>query len=291
MHALARLQDGIYRIHQTLWSAWARRRYREDFDRVARFCLFVGYPRSGHSLVGALLNAHPNAVIAHELNAAQLIVDGCTRDALYARILARAYWFNRRGNVAETHHTYQVPNQWQGRFAALRVIGDKRGGAVTRCIAAHPQFLARVRALVAVPLRLVHVVRNPFDNISAISIWHRLSLEESVEFYFRHCQTTARLGELCEPAEIITVHHEQMIHDPRSALSGLCAFLGLECDSRYLQDCCSAVFAAPSYTRRTVGWPAALVGEVERRTRQYRFLEGYGFEIATDRPTSEQRAL
>ena len=218
MHALARLQDSLYRIHQTLWSAWARRRYREDFACVARFCLFVGYPRSGHSIVGALLNAHRNAVIAHELNAAQLIVDGCTRDALYSRILARASWFNWRGNVAETQHSYQVPHQWQGRFQTLRVIGDKRGGAVTRCLAAQPEFLDRVRALVACRCGWCASSATR-STTSARSRSGSASRSTRRRVHFRHCQTTARLSELCEPAEVITVHHEQMIHDPRSALS------------------------------------------------------------------------
>ena len=138
---------------------WLRRRRARDFATVERFCLFVGYPRSGHSLVGALLNAHRDAVIAHELDVPPLIVAGCARDELYARILARARWFHLRGD--RSNYAYRVPRQWQGRFAALHVIGDKRGGAVTRCIAAEPDFLERVRPLVGVPLRLIHVVRNP----------------------------------------------------------------------------------------------------------------------------------
>ncbi len=286
MNALAPVQEAIYRFHQSAWSAWARRRYVEDFDRIARFCLFVGYPRSGHSLVGALLNAHRDAVISHELNAPQLILDGCTRAVLYSRILARAYWFNRRRNTS--NHSYQVPNQWQGRFAALRVIGDKRGGAVTRCIAGHPGFLPRVRRLVAVPLRLIHVVRNPFDNISAISIWHEMSLADSADYYFSHCETTSTLGGRCDPSEVITIHHEDLIRDPRSILSDLCAFLDLERYPGYLEDCASIVFHAPTYTRRKVAWPAALVRDVERRARAYRFLDGCQFEL-DDRGAADDR--
>ncbi len=276
------VQDAIYRLHQSVWSAWARRRYKRDFERVARFCLFVGYPRSGHSLVGALLNAHRDAVISHELNAHEFILNGCTRDELYSRIMARAAWFNLRGNRGI--YPYQVPNQWQGRFDTLHVIGDKRGGLLTRAIAEHPDLLPRVRALVAVPLRLVHVVRNPFDNISAISIWNKLSLEESIDFYFFHCQTTVRLGELCDPSEVITVRHEEMVRDPRSVLSNLCVFLGLERYPGYLDDGCSIVFGEPTYTRRKVAWPTVSIRDVERRARSCRFLDGYQFGIPDDRP-------
>jgi hypothetical protein len=276
MGVIAGVTDALYRSHQTVWSAWARRRYRAEFDHVSRFCLFVGYPRSGHSIVGALLNAHKDAVISHELNAPPLILGGCTRDELYARILARAHWFDLRGN--RSNHDYRVPNQWQGRFDRLRVIGDKRGGAVTRCIAEHPDFFARVRTLVGVPLRLVHVVRNPFDNIAAISIWHHLSLEESATYYFTHCATTARLDVFCEPQELLTMRHEGMIREPRAVLSRLCSFLGLEASDGYLDDCVGVIFPRATFTRHKVSWPPALVREVERRASTYAFLDGYGFE-------------
>ncbi len=277
MKAIASLKHAGYRLHQSVWSAWARRRYRDDFDRVACFSLFVGYPRSGHSIVGALLNAHRSAVISHELDASPLILAGCSRDELYSRILARAYWFDLRGNTS--NHVYQVPNQWQGRFADLRVIGDKRGGAVTRCIAAHPDFLAHLRGLVAVPLRLIHVVRNPFDNISAISIWHELSLADSVEYYFRHCQTTATLEDLCQARELITLHHEEFLRRPEQVLAELCDSLGLDRYPGYLEDCCSVLFETPTHTRRKVAWTPSLVRDVERRMRAYPFLAGYGFGV------------
>ena len=41
-------------------------RHRRDFRELASYCFFVGHPRSGHSIVGGLLDAHPDVVIAHE---------------------------------------------------------------------------------------------------------------------------------------------------------------------------------------------------------------------------------
>ena len=47
------------------------------FETIQLYCMFVGYPRSGHSLVGTLLDAHPDIVIAHELDALRHIRAGC----------------------------------------------------------------------------------------------------------------------------------------------------------------------------------------------------------------------
>src|SRR4051794_10141939 len=92
------LLHALYRGEQRIARTWLRRTRRGDFAEAEAFCLFVGYPRSGHSLVGELLNAHPSAVIAHEAGAQQLILDGRSRDEIYACILARAQWFALRGS-------------------------------------------------------------------------------------------------------------------------------------------------------------------------------------------------
>jgi hypothetical protein len=271
------LTHAIYRLHQSAYSAWAQRRYREAFDGVRTFALFVGYPRSGHSLVGAFLNAHEKAVISHELDAPQWILAGCSREELYARILARAYWFNLRGN--RSNHDYQVPGQWQGRFAELRVIGDKRAGSVTRAIAANPGFVAHLRALVGIPIRLIHVIRNPFDNISAISIWHQLTLEEAIDYYFMHCRTTMKLADCCEADELVALRHEDLIAKPEPVLRSVCGALGLQAESSYLESCRRVLFGEPTHTRRKLAWTPAAIHDVERRMREVRFLDGYEFAL------------
>src|SRR5829696_2425299 len=274
-HTLGPVRGAAYELQQRASSAVLRRRRREAFADVEAFLLFIGYPRSGHSIVGACVNAHRDAVVSHELGAQRLVVEGCSRDVLYSRILARASWFNLRGN--RTNYAYSVAGEWQGRFETLRVIGDKRGGAVTRCIAERPDFLDRVRSLVEVPLRLLHVVRNPFDNIAAISIWHELPVEAAADYYFRHCDTTARLASLCEPSEVLTVRHEQLIRRPEHVLAEVCGFLGLERYAGYVENCAAVVFESPTYTRRRVAWPGALVREIEERIERTPVLRGYGF--------------
>jgi hypothetical protein len=264
----------------------ARLAYARRFKGISAFCLFVGYPRSGHSIVGALLNAHRDAVISHQLIASDHILRGCSRNELYARIIARAAWFHRNGNRG--NYPFAVPNQWQGRFASLKVIGDKRGGAVSRAIAAHPDFLARTRSLAGVPVKLIHVVRNPYDNIAAIARWNRLSLEESVEFYFRHADVTLELMRTPGAGDMTTLRHEDLIRAPHAVLSDLCAFLGLACYPGYLDDCASAVFPAPTYSRRQAAWETGTIRDVERRIKRYPFLEGYVFGL--DAPVADTPA-
>jgi hypothetical protein len=288
-------QEAVYAAIQAVWSAWARRRYRDVFDQVQAFSLFVGYPRSGHSLVGAMVNANRHAVISHELDVSRLFLAGRDRDVVYSRILARAGWFSLRGN--RSNYEYQIPNQWQGRFESIRVIGDKGGGWVVQALQQQPNLLERIRSTVQVPLRLIHVVRNPFDNIAAISIWHRFTLDESIDYYFSLCRTISRLPPRVAGIDVITIHHEDFIRSPAPALSRLCAFLGLDADARYLADCCSIVFVEPTNSRRRVSWSVDQVKEIEKRCSRYDFLRGYEFDasavVAVQKPaeSAQQRAF
>jgi hypothetical protein len=272
----------VYEAIQRVWSAWAQARYREDFNAVRGFCLFLGYPRSGHSLVGAMLNAHQHAVIAHELDALALIIRGCSRDELFARILGRAAWFTLRGN--RSNYRYQIPNEWQGRFQRLHIIGDKRGGTAVQWIRQQPDLLDRLRVTVKVPLRLVHVVRNPYDNIAAIARWHKLSLDESIEFYFSHCELTGVLERIAGADEVITIRHEDLVADTEHVLSRLCNYLDLTSSPEYVAQCSSVVFARPTEPRRRVEWSRNNSRASRDRLMPFRFWQ------AIPRPQQMRRA-
>jgi hypothetical protein len=206
----------------------AARGSRDLFAGIERFCLFIGYPRSGHSLVGSLLDAHPEMIIAHELHVLRYLRYGFGRDQIFALLLERSRAHAEAGRSA-TGYSYAVPNQWQGRFRHLRVIGDKRGGTSIRKLSARPQLLARLRQRIGLPLRLVHVVRNPYDNVATIYRRGRSrDLAESIDHYFRMVAGVERLRAGLPPGEILDVRHDDLLDDPARELVRLCGFLGVE---------------------------------------------------------------
>jgi hypothetical protein len=249
---------------------------RAAFSDVQAYCMFLGYPRSGHSLVGALLNAHPEAVIAHELDALSYVGRGVGRHRLFALLLQRDRWFVRSGSEW-FGYDYRVPNQWQGRFRRLRVIGDKKGGTSASRLIKAPHLLADLQRLVGIPVRIIHVVRNPYDNISTMSMRNGRGLEKNLDTYFSLCDCIAGLIARSPQLSLTTVRHEDIIQEPAENLRRLCRKLGLTCPADYLNDCASIVFRAPSRTRLRVDWPHDLVQLVETRMAKIPFLQGYGF--------------
>jgi sulfotransferase family protein len=279
---VAKAFDRLAFAQSYLASYYKGRKNRELFAAVETYCMFIGYPRSGHSLIGSLLDAHPNVIVAHELDALKYVEAGLGKYRLYQLLLDNSRRFARKGRKW-TGYAYQVPGQWQGRFDELRVIGDKKGGRSTLRLAVRPELLYRLRKTVAVEIKFVHVVRNPYDNIATM---HKRALEHdrnaalrtAVADYFSRCEMNAELKELLGSSAVLDARHESFIEDPRSALRRLCGFLDLGYTEDYLEDCASIVFGAPRKSRHDVGWSAASLDAVRTGIGRFDFLKGYSYE-------------
>lgn len=261
-----------------LGAAYRGHRDRALFDQVSLFCLFIGYPRSGHSLVGSLLDAHPEVVLSHELDALKYIRTGWVgRDQLFSLIVRKDRHFTDEGRRWTYGFDYSVPDQWQGRFRVLRVVGDKKGGATTRRLAHEPDLLARLRDVVGVDMRAIHVVRNPFDNIASMHRRGSGTLPDCADLYFSMCVTNDALRHR-EDISVRDVRHEDLVHDPKTVLSDLCGFLGVEAPLAYLEACESVLYPEPHRSRDGVEWPPGLKEDVRSLIDGIDFLRGYDFD-------------
>jgi hypothetical protein len=157
------------------------------FGEIETFCMFIGYPRSGHSLIGSLLDAHPNMIIAHEQDLLGHIQAGFGRDQVYYLLLRNSRVFTQAGRTWHGY-SYRVPNQWQGRFKRLQVIGDKQAGASTERLGSDPELLKLLQDVIDANIKFVHVVRNPYDMISTTyksrkrPYWHSVRQYLILEF-------------------------------------------------------------------------------------------------------------
>jgi hypothetical protein len=287
--SVARVVDGVralpvFRSYPLLYasSAVRARRQQAEFAAVRTFLLFVGHPRSGHSLVGSLLDAHPDVVVSHELDALKYVAVGYRRGQLYTLVIEHAK-ANAAAGRKSWGYSYAVPGQWQGRYEHLEVLGDKRGRATTARLADQPELLDRLAATVGVPVSVVQVVRDPFDNIA--TMWRRGSaaLEDQVDAYFSLCSTVDRIAGRVVPTSFHRMWLERLIADPQGQLADLCRFLELPAEPGYLASCASIVLDSPRRTREDAPWTPQLLDEVERRARGHAWLTPYLDERAAER--------
>jgi hypothetical protein len=252
-------------------------RHRRDFRDVERFFFLVGYPRSGSTLIGSLLNAHPEMVIAHEADSLRYVRPGITRNQLFAILLERDREFasvERRWNGFD----YSLPGLDQGRFTRLRVIGDKHAGRAARRLRDEPGLLDRLRALTGVPIRVLHISRNPFDNIASIARNRELPLADAIEIYRDLGVAVDGVRAQLAPDELHEVAYESILRDPRGEISSIVRFIGVEGSDDYLSSCASLVDNGGRPSRSSVEWSDDERRQVEEIVASRPALDGYCFE-------------
>jgi hypothetical protein len=261
-------------------------RKRRDFDRVRAFVIFVGQPRTGHSLVGALLDAHQKALIAHELDVLKYVAAGYDRRRLYSLLVRAEQQRVAAGHVSSTGYRYAVDGQWQGRYDGLEVIGDKKGGRSTMRLGDDITLLDRLRDTVGVDVHVVQVVRNPYDTIATMRRRApKRPLSDVVELFFALADTARVVRDRVGEDRFHVLHHETLIAEPRAALVGLCRFVGLTADPAYLDACCAIVRTAAHRSRDGVGWTNEVLDRVAWRAAADASLAHYCFDDPVGEPS------
>lgn len=269
-------------IFSNLIVALEARRKKQDFQDINTFCMFIGYPRSGHSLVGSLLNAHSNAVICHELHTLGALRKGYSRDEIFAMILQRDQWFvNQRGS-SNSGYSYAVKNQWQGSHEKLYVIGDKQGAGTSFSLLKKYSQLENFIKFLDIPVKFVHVVRHPLDNISTFRIRNKAHtderLDKAIQIYFQLCDVNQKVID-AYPEQVITIHLDMLANHPQDSLKNLCYFLGLSPDEDYLGDCSEIIFPSAKQTRNQTNWSESDLCTVQEMSSRYSFLKDYDINL------------
>jgi hypothetical protein len=254
------------------------------FNDLHTYCMFVGYQRSGHSLIGALLDAHPDMIIAHELNVLNFLKKGYSRKQIFHLLLQQSKAFYQDGSQW-MGYSYRVEGQWQGRYRDLKVIGDKRGGSSIKILQDNPELLDKVSSFCS-KLRLIHVIRNPYDNIATMVMrkeqkLNRVFTEEDylrkIDHYFDKSNEINEIKKLNK--NLIDIYIEDFVKDPVGHLVEICAFLGVESNEEYIESCAKIVFKQNSKSRHKINkWTPEIIENIKNKINEFEFLQKYSFE-------------
>jgi hypothetical protein len=252
------------------------------FDDVEACCLFIGHVKSGGSLLGAMLDAHPQTSIADEMDVVAQVAAGLDRRQIFTLLLRGARREAQNGRVTARRlvpYSLAVTGQWQGGYERLRVIGDSRAGPTTRALGSDLDRLARLRSVMGeTRVGFVHMVRDPYEPISAMVRRSGRVLDDAVDDHRQQCQRLAALRERIPQQDLLTVRYEELVADPRGQLRRVLTFLGLEASTAYLDACAKLVHPEPVRERDAITWTPQAIAAVEQATERYDFLSGYGFD-------------
>ena len=280
-----------------------------NVSSVEKFVFFVGYARSGHSMIGSVIDAHPDMVIAHEYFLFDKCIDMLKQgkdmfedkvklfNSLYVNsfLTAKCGW--RSGANSAKGYNFKMNLHWQGTFNRLSVIGDKSGGSAAEWIAtAVGQSCLQNMMKLNVPLVAIHVVRNPYDMIATSVIYTVYGLVDKATLgsnkhvtedqllhaarsIFDLASTISNLSSLfSERLTILEVHIEDYIQSPRSVIEELCHSLGVDCPQDYVEECTMKVYSSVSRSRDHIAWPPKVRYFVDQQMKAFPFFKGYSFK-------------
>jgi sulfotransferase family protein len=272
----------MFAISRKIWRRRIRAslmqlKYGDEIRCLRYFGLFIGYPRSGHTLVAALLDAHPRMVFANGLDATLYLSRGLSVSQVAALAIWNSQRFTRHGRRSNGYQ-YAVPNSWHGRWNRLDVIGDKSGDLFSYRLRQEPGILSPVLSSLSTMGRFVHVIRNPYDCIASISRRNGVDLRAAAADFLSLCEVNARARETVDPSAWLDVYLEDLVRVPAQTLHELCRFFGLESNECYEQACRQLIFRTPLRSSADVPWDTELLHIVGERIAAFPWMNGYGIE-------------
>lgn len=277
-------------------------------DGVKTFIFFVGHPCSGHSIVGSLIDSHPHMVVSHEYTLFKKLSTGVlapTKPDIFNKLWTESQAVARKQGaraIDEKGYTLYVDGLYEGKYVDyIDVIGDKRGDRVIEMFMDHPSNWSKVYAILSslnVTLKVIHVIRNPYDNIATLAFFVETSSKRTfgsvkqsnktytfnsnhilkwITFYFKHHEGIVNATKKYN-LNIIEVHGKDLISDPKGALLRLCDQLGVTCSDDYLEKCSKKIFKTESKTRYLVNWTGKQLELIQQNIKKYSCLKGYTFD-------------
>lgn len=263
-------------------------RLEPGLSELESFLLFIGYPRSGHTLIGALLDAHPNILLAHE----QDILYYAKRNYSAQQISYLLKKSNRafaKGGRQWMGYNYAVAGQWQGRYKQLLILGDKSGGRTSRRLlqADGLDVLDKLGKRIDAPLVFLHIIRNPFDIVTTMMkrttkrrqlALNKKEINKKIKHFIRHAQAVEKLKAHTQ-YQLIDLYFEDFVADVPGHLFRILTKLGMHSTDAYLSACDDLVWKKPKTTRGDTDlWQAEEIEDFSRRLKAFPWFDRYSYD-------------
>ncbi len=216
-----------------------------NFDTLRTYVIFMRYKRSGSALLVNLLDAHPNAIFVRN-------------EELYGKF---ERWdepseiYNHLYNTSKRYRTrpfsangYKYPIEGVGRATSPIVIGHKSSTRRYLPVAHSTERLKEFQAAVDLPLKFLHLVRSPTDQVNAR--WQQKEFRRKqapLDELISHVreQTAGNAAMRKQATDYHQVHYEDLKADPVFTMASVCRFLELPPISEHLMRCKELVNQTP----------------------------------------------
>jgi len=208
--------------------------------------LFIGSPRTGSTLLGQILNYHPQCLIASEENVvARHLVQYVKFEKLLVCIEKNAREAFEHGLEKTDRMDASVYQPRWRSFADLAtdpafkkkdivVLGDKKAGGTSLTARKHPEKFLRLMKNNP-SFNLLQVIRNPITAALSYMKSHTIdSFEDACAHIVETTRDAHRMIQLFRQRSY-SVNYEELLQNPEEILTGLLDFLKLQIDADWME--------------------------------------------------------
>lgn len=241
---------------------------------VKYFVIFLGHAHSGHSIIGSLLDSHPDIGIVNELNLPKLIKENNDIDRqTINKIVFKLSNSDKQKFWENTEYKYKVPGGCQGNTVKPLILGDKKGGGSTRIIRNNPGIFQQILKLYKNKLKVIHVIRNPYDNIAAYAhYWNETLNKKHVDRYFENMETVFDCKQYISEENWLTIDYKNFVTNPSSSIKSIFNFVDVSIRKVHLQNMVSIVKPCIRGKASNYKWEDSLVKIIEKKTNLFNLI-------------------
>lgn len=209
---------------------------------------FFGSPRTGSTLLGQILNYHPECLIASEFRFLQRLIEKREpEDKLRSELAETAFrHFNNDlthdGDYKKTLSQYQ--SKWKDfsdlatneRFSKkeIKILGDKKAGGNAKVYELHKDGV--VHYIESKSAKIIHLIRNPYDASLSLIKSHGFENEKvALEYVLNTTSLATEIESKFQNESFYTLFYEDLQKEPQAELAKLCRFLGVNVDDYWLE--------------------------------------------------------
>jgi len=234
--------------------------------------LFIGYGRSGHSVIANILNSHPNILISDEIG---IIKENLkSKTAIINRIINHGKKHPPRYNSINKveYKEFNIPK------TTINVIGDKHANQNTKYISRNFNLFENFRVN-SPNLKLIHVIRNPYDIITTKFIRRKNirwkgSLNKTINEFNVLASTVKKLK---QNNSVLDIKLEELIYHPEENISMLFDYVGVKYNEELVKNLSGILLKKPSVTRNKLNWSKNQITTVQNIINIYDWLKGYEY--------------
>lgn len=214
-----------------------------------KYLFFVGYPRSGSTLLGQIINSHPNCLISNEFRALDSIIkhthnidDVMSAAAEDARILFEV--------GLENYKNYNI-DKFQGKWKSadfiynnplfnkrdIKLIGDKKAGSTTRLYISHKnEFLKFLKS--NPDIIFIKIERDIESTCKSYVKSHPHEAKDLAsardKILYLDNKSNEFLDNINDQNKYI-IKYESLVNDPRLEIHQLFSFLNLDTEPEVIE--------------------------------------------------------